>query len=286
MVFEDQYSNTPSLQLIYFRQRSLFLFGIRNPFFELYFEVHPGHGPYLLLVHGILSSRAQWMLNLEALSKVTRPVVVELWGHGRSPAPETPDPYRPEGYVQAFEQIRSRLGVSEWLLCGQSLGAALTLKYALDHPERIIAQVITNTTSGFREIKNRDKAVKDASFIAQMILEGGPEGLKKIPVHPVNARSLPEEVKEALVEDSAALSVLGVANAIRYTSADLSLRDEIYRNQVPTLLVCGKREKRFQPLRDFAAAHMPLLEIIDLDAGHAVNIDAAEEFNQRSPPFS
>ena len=255
------------------------------PSSELHVELHPGKGPYLLLVHGILSSRAQWMLNLEALSKVTRPVVVELWGHGRSPAPENPDPYRPEGYVKAFEQIRNGLGISEWLLCGQSLGAALTLKYTLDHPDRIIAQVITNTTSGLREMKNRDKAIKDSSFIAQMILEGGAEGIKKIPVHPVNARSLHQEVKEALVKDSAALSVLGVANAIRYTTSDLSLRGEIHRNQVPTLLVCGKREKRFQPLRDFAAAHMPLLDIIDLDAGHAVNIDAAEEFNRAVTAF-
>jgi 2-succinyl-6-hydroxy-2,4-cyclohexadiene-1-carboxylate synthase len=251
-----------------------------NPSSDLYVEIHPGQGPYVLLVHGILSSRAQWMLNLEAISKVGRPVVVELWGHGRSPAPESPDPYKPEGYVKAFEQIRSRLGVSEWLLCGQSLGAALTLKYALDHPKRVIAQVITNTTSGLREIKNRDDALKGASFIGQRILEEGIEGIKKIPVHPINARSLPKKVKEALAKDSDALSVLGVANAIRYTAADLSLRDEIHRNQVPTLLVCGKREKRFQPLRDFAAAHMPLLDIIDLDAGHAVNIDAAEEFNQ------
>ncbi len=258
---------------------------LKKPASELYFEIHPGNGPYLLLVHGILSSRAQWMLNLEALSKITQPVVVELWGHGRSPAPENPDPYRPEGYVQAFEKIRRRMGVSEWLLCGQSLGAALTLKYALEHPDRIIAHVITNTTSGLRKIKDRDKAVKDTSLIAQMILEGGPEGIKKFPVHPLNARSLPEEVKGALVEDSAALSVLGVANAIRYTVSDLSLRDEIHRNQVPTLLVCGKREKRFLPLRDFAAANMPLLDIIDLDAGHAVNIDAAEEFNRAVSAF-
>jgi 2-succinyl-6-hydroxy-2,4-cyclohexadiene-1-carboxylate synthase len=253
---------------------------LKRPASELYFEIHPGNGPYLLLVHGILSSRSQWMLNLESLSKITRPVVVELWGHGRSPSPEAADPYRPEGYVEAFEQIRSRLGISEWLLCGQSLGAALTLKYALDHPQRIIAQVITNTTSGLREIKNKDEAVKGAAYIGQRVLEEGAEGIKKIPVHPLNARALPEEVKEALVEDSAALSVLGVANAIRFTASDLSLRDEIHRNQVPTLLVCGKREKRFQPLRDFAASHMPLLEITDLDAGHAVNIDAAEKFNE------
>jgi 2-succinyl-6-hydroxy-2,4-cyclohexadiene-1-carboxylate synthase len=251
----------------------------------LYFEIHPGNGPYLLLVHGILSSRAQWVLNLEALSQFARPVVVELWGHGRSPAPEFAEPYRPEGYVKAFEHIREGLGVSEWLVCGQSLGAALTLRYALDHPERFIAQVITNSMSAFREIDDWEAAVKGADFFAERLLELGPEGLTKIPVHPINARSLPKEVKEPLLEDCQALNVLGVANTIRYTSAELSLREKCEKNKVPTLLVCGSREKRFQPLRDYAEARMPLLEIIDLDAGHAVNIDAAEAFNQAVTAF-
>jgi 2-succinyl-6-hydroxy-2,4-cyclohexadiene-1-carboxylate synthase len=247
---------------------------------ELYYEVHPGNGPYLLLVHGILSSRAQWVLNLEALSQVARPVVIELWGHGRSPAPESADLYRPEGYVKVFEQIREGLGVSDWLVCGQSLGAALTLRYALDHPERFIAHVITNSMSAFREIDDLEAAVKGANFFAEKLLELGAEGLTKIPVHPINARSLRKEVKEPLLEDCKALNVLGVANTIRYTSAELSLLEECEKNKVPTLLVCGQREKRFQSRRDYAQAHMPLLEIIDLYGGHAVNIDAAKAFNQ------
>jgi pimeloyl-ACP methyl ester carboxylesterase len=252
---------------------------------DLSVAIHPGNGPFLLLVHGFLSSRAQWIPNLEALSKIARPVVVELLGHGRSPAPEFAEPYRPKGYVKAFEHIREGLGVSEWLVCGQSLGAALTLRYALDHPERFIAHVITNSMSAFREIDNWEAAVKGANFFAQKLLELGPEGLTKIPVHPINARSLPKEVKEPLLEDCLALNVLGVANTIRYTSAELSLFEECEKNKVPTLLVCGQREKRFKPLRDYAEARMPLLEIIDLDGGHAVNIDAAEAFNQAVTAF-
>jgi pimeloyl-ACP methyl ester carboxylesterase len=252
---------------------------------EPYFEIHPGNGPFLLLVHGILSSRAQWLLNLEALSKISRPVVVELLGHGRSPAPEFPGPYKPEGYITVFEKIRNRLGVAKWLVCGQSLGAALTLRYALDHPEVFIAHVITNSMSAFRLIDDTEAAVKGSEFFARRLLEQGPEGIKKIPVHPLNARSLHQEVREVLQEDCEKLSVLGVANTIRYTTADLSLRGECEKNRVPTLLVCGQREKRFQPLRDYAAAHMPLLEVVDLDGGHAVNIDAAEEFNRAVTDF-
>ena len=257
----------------------------RSPASDLYFEVHPGNGPFLLLVHGILSSRAQWILNLEALSKIARPVVVELLGHGRSPAPESPEPYRPEGYIQGFEKIRRQLGVSKWLVGGQSLGAALTLRYALDHPGSFLAHLITNSMSAFREIDDLEAEAKRADYFAKWLLEQGPEGLTKIPVHPVNARFLRPEAKEPLLSDGRALSVLGVANTIRYTSAGLSLREECGNNKVPTLLVCGRREKRFQPMREFAAAHMPFLEITDLDGGHAVNIDAAAEFNQVAADF-
>jgi 2-succinyl-6-hydroxy-2,4-cyclohexadiene-1-carboxylate synthase len=250
-----------------------------------YFEVHDGTGPYLLLVHGLLSCRFQWMLNISALSKVTRPVVVELLGHGRSPAPESPSFYRPEKYVEAFENIRKRLGVDKWLICGQSLGAALTLRYALDLPQRIIAQAFTNTTSSFREIKYMDDARKDIAELARQLLEQGPEGIKKIPVHPANARSLRADVKAALIEGCSDLSVQGVVNSICYTRPELSVRDRINTNRVPSLLVCGKREKRFLPFRDFARDHMPCLEIVELDGGHAVNIDAAEEFNDSVSSF-
>ncbi|PON15417.1 hypothetical protein C2W62_23895 [Candidatus Entotheonella serta] len=60
---------------------------------ESHYDIHDGTGPYLLMVHGFLSSRSQWKLNLDALCQVSRPVVVELWGHGRSPSPDDPHCY-------------------------------------------------------------------------------------------------------------------------------------------------------------------------------------------------
>ena len=87
-----------------------------------HYEVHPGRGPYLLLVHGVISSREQWCLNLAELAEVSRPVVVELLGHGRSPAPAELAAYHPDRYVEAFEQIRAELGAERWIALGQSLG--------------------------------------------------------------------------------------------------------------------------------------------------------------------
>ena len=118
---------------------------------RLHVDVHDGDGPYLLLVHGMLSSRAQWMPNLAAFSQYSRPVVVELWGHGRSPTPEQPHHYTPDAYVAQFERLREELGAERWLICGQSLGASLTLRYVLTHPRRAIAHVFTNTNSALAE---------------------------------------------------------------------------------------------------------------------------------------
>ena len=71
---------------------------------SLYWEEHAGRGPHLLLVHGVLSSRAQWLDNLAVLGEFCRPVVVELFGHGRSPSPQSPRPYSPVGYAEEFQE--------------------------------------------------------------------------------------------------------------------------------------------------------------------------------------
>src|SRR5437870_13580594 len=77
---------------------------------QLYYDVHAGTGPYVLLVHGFLSSRTQWRLNLAALARVMRPVVVELWGHGRSPAPADPAPSIPKRISAPCTRSRARPG--------------------------------------------------------------------------------------------------------------------------------------------------------------------------------
>ena len=62
----------------------------------LHFDLHGERGPYMLLLHGMLSSRAQWLANIEALSQHCRLVVTELLAHGRSGSPDDPDAYAPE----------------------------------------------------------------------------------------------------------------------------------------------------------------------------------------------
>ena len=245
----------------------------------LFYEVHGTGGPFALLVHGFLSSRAQWLPNLPALSRYCRPVVVELFGHGRSPTPDAPGFYTPQHYVEEFERIRSALGCERWLLCGQSLGAALTLRYAFDHPGRVLGHVFTNSNSAFAE-RDWGERVRPAMEAQARHLEAqGHDALAQHPLNPTRARRLPLDARNDFAEDISLHDVLGIASTGLYTIPESSVRERVGENEAQALLVVGEREERFASHRRFAEKNMPRLQVTGLDAGHAVNLEAADQFN-------
>ena len=251
----------------------------------LHYDVHDGSGPFLLLVHGMLSSRSQWIPNLEALSGACRPVVVELYGHGRSPSPQDPSAYTPGAYVEEFERIRADLGAEGWAICGQSLGAALTLRYALEHPDRIAAQVFTNSNSALAK-PEWDRAVR--AFMeeqAQRIERDGARALERMAVHPKRSRTLPPAIRDALVADAELHDPRGVAMTGLHTVVGSSVRERVHRNRVRSLLVVGTREKRFEAQAAYAEKTIPHLDVVRVDSGHAVNIDSPATFNDAVTEF-
>jgi 2-succinyl-6-hydroxy-2,4-cyclohexadiene-1-carboxylate synthase len=252
---------------------------------NMYWEVHPGQGPYLLLVHGFLMSRTQWLLNTEALGAVCRPVVVELWGHGRSPAPEDPEAYSPAALVQALDDIRESLGAEHWLLAGYSLGAGLTLRYALDRPDRVLAHAWTNSTSALADAPQQ-QAWREQGLAghAKFCTEGIP-AIERIAVHPRHAKHLPTEVKEPLLKDASGHTPLGIASIMAYTTPELSVRTRVAENSRPALLIQGVRESRFEPFASHARTNMPLLDVHPLQTGHGVNMEDADGFNQALMAF-
>lgn len=249
-----------------------------------YYEVHAGDGPPLLLVHGFLSSRAQWRANIAALTKVSTPVIVELFGHGRSPAPEDRSDYKVANYLAAFGAIRRALGVERWLVCGQSFGAGLTLRYALENAERVIAQIFTNSVSALSP-PGRMGAGEDSAARLAALETGGIAAVEALPFHPRHAKRFVPEVKAEMIADAALISPRGIANSMRYTGPELSVEPDFGRTSVPTLLVNGLWEKSFQPYRAWASDILPTLDVADLEAGHSVNAEAPDAFNAAVSAF-
>ncbi len=250
-----------------------------------YFETHAGaKGPHLMMVHGFLSSRSQWRVNLPALTRISHPVLVELQAHGRSPAPESPEPYQVASYIAAFETIRRAVGAERWVVCGQSFGAGLAIQYAIEHPERVMGVIFTNSISALSPKDDPERAKVQAERMEQ-VQHGGRGALEALRIHPRHARRFPEEIKAEMVADAERIAPEGILRSMMLTSPDLSIAHRLGEIKVPAMLVNGLWEKRFQPMREKVAAEMPGVRIVDLEGGHSINIEAAEGFDRAVTEF-
>jgi pimeloyl-ACP methyl ester carboxylesterase len=239
-----------------------------------------GRGPYLFMLHGMLSSRLQWQPNLAALATVSRPVMFELWGHGLSPVPHDDEAYAVDAYLDEFERVRRERGVERVILCGQSFGAGFMLRYAIRHPERVQGLIFTNSTSALAD------SSEEARAPLLRILESGEAGaLESLPMHPRFARRLDPALREQLVGAAAQISVEAVIKSLCLTAPQVSVARELHRITCPTLLVNGVWESGFQRHRDLAARTIAHCRVVNLLAGHAVNLEDAAGFNEAALRF-
>jgi pimeloyl-ACP methyl ester carboxylesterase len=102
---------------------------------ELYHE-HHGHGPPLVLLHGAFGTIESCFADLlPALAGDFEVLAVELQGHGR-----TRDIARPLSYEQMAADVAALLEALEIPrahVVGYSMGGAVGLQLALDHPELV-----------------------------------------------------------------------------------------------------------------------------------------------------
>ena len=247
---------------------------------RLHYDVHTGDGEPMLFVHGILGGRALWTENIEALRRVCTPVVVELFGHGRSPSPTDLVRYTPDAYVAEFEAIRTELDVDRWWMAGQSLGAALTLRYCFEHPDKVLGHVFTNSASGLADAAWAADLAARADGDARRMEQAGRAGLRDLKINPARSHRIVAGVRDALTADEALLDPNGIANGIRATATAAGVRERIRENTVPSVLVCGTRERGFEESRNHAEANMPKLRVEAFDAGHSPNAEMPDAFNR------
>jgi pimeloyl-ACP methyl ester carboxylesterase len=95
--------------------------------------VTTGHGPPLVLIHGVAGSNMVWDRIAPLLEPHFTVIRVDLLGYGHSPKP--PVAYTPLRHVTALRRTLSRGGVqAPYDLVGLSMGANLMLEYARRWP--------------------------------------------------------------------------------------------------------------------------------------------------------
>ena len=234
--------------------------------------------PALLLVHGFLSSNAQWQPNLDLLGERFFVVLAELWGHGDSPLPADDSAFTIPRYVAEFEHIRNELNLGCWGVVGQSYAAGLAINYAIAHPERVTGLAVTNSRSAFGDIATARKEKARRNQIAASTLTEKQKNNRHMPIHPIYAKRLPADVKARLVAcaDNMTEEAINKGGLIRRALNSESLIDSI---TPPFMIANGVYEKSFQVDLSRLKTGRPGLKVVDMQGGHAVNIEAADEFS-------
>jgi len=184
----------------------------------LYYEEH-GSGEPLVLLHGGIGAGAMFEAIMPALSAGRRVITVDLQGHGGTA--DVDRPLRPETMADDVAALIEHLGIGRADVMGYSLGGAVALRTAIQHPGRVRRLVLVSI--GFRRDGSHPEVVANMD---QFSPELAPM-LQQSPPYEQYARLAPR------VEDWPVL----IAKTSDLLKDDYDWRAEVEAMETPAMLV-------------------------------------------------
>ena len=113
-------------------------------------------GPTLVMVHGFSASLADWEPWVKILGGDYRIISLDLPGHGLTRAPAG---YIPtiDSFAEVADAVPTKLGVSRYVVIGNSMGGLTAWNVALRHPEHLDGLVLVDAAGWGHEAQG-DKA--------------------------------------------------------------------------------------------------------------------------------
>jgi pimeloyl-ACP methyl ester carboxylesterase len=107
-----------------------------------------GAGPALVFAHGLTGNRQGVKRQFALLAAQYRIVVFDQRGHGESTPVLSPSGYVVEEMAADMAAVMDALGIERAIVGGESMGAAITLTFALRHPQRVHSLLLTAPAFG------------------------------------------------------------------------------------------------------------------------------------------
>jgi len=108
---------------------------------KMYYEI-TGTGQPVILLHGGFGNTEMFMPALEALSKNFKVIAVDLQGHGRTA--DIDRPMVPDSMANDIAGLIKELNLGTTNVAGYSLGGAVALRLAIQHPELLQKVVLVS----------------------------------------------------------------------------------------------------------------------------------------------
>lgn len=174
-----------------------------------------------------------WRSQARALETDHRVVMVDLRGHGETEAP--PGPYSLDTLGADLMTVADRVGTDRFHLVGISLGGQIALWAAVNHPERLLSVVLSNTAPRIGTFEGWHERIA-------LVRRDGMPGISRSVVGRWFSAGFPDRhpdrFSEALdvFESTDPQGYIGCCHAL----ADADLSAEVERVAVPALVIGGE----------------------------------------------
>lgn len=224
------------------------------------------HAPVVLL-HGMLGDLSNWAATVDGLAAQGRRVLVPI-------LPVYDLPLRQTGIHGLVEHVRRfavALQLGPAVLAGNSLGGQVALFYVLEHPDEVVALILSGA-SGIYERRMGSSTMKrqDPEYIRERAAVTFYD-----PVHVTD--ELVEEMYALVNDRPRAVRLIKMARS----SKNSTITDRLSSIERPTLLVWGHNDEITPPdVAEQFAARLPNARLHFLDrCGHAPMLERPDAFN-------
>lgn len=208
--------------------------------------------PVIVMIHGFGASLQTWEPWVQRLGSRYRIITLDLPGFGLTSAPKGYTLTR-TGFVDVVDGVTTRLGVSKFVLVGNSMGGGVAWNFALKHPDKLQGLVLVDA-AGWPQ---RREDGRDGPFIFKVLRN--PVGrflIKDLDTTAMTRAGLkdafaptPGMVDEAMVTRYVELSrapghkdiIMGLMGG--FDPADAATKDRLSKIAVPTLVMHGDTDK-------------------------------------------
>jgi pyruvate dehydrogenase E2 component (dihydrolipoyllysine-residue acetyltransferase) len=240
-----------------------------------YLKLGNAEGPPIILIHGFGADLNSWMFNQPQLAESHTTYALDLPGHGES------DKQVGNGSVHELSEVASgfmdALGIGRAYLVGQSLGGAIVLNLALEHPEKAVSLTLISSAGLGEDI--------NMSYIEAFIRATGRKDLKpeleKLFADPnLVSRDMINDVLKYKRMDGVDLVLKAIAgNAFAGGKQSAVLKEKLGTLKVPVHVIFGAKDQIIPARHAEGLAKNVKVRVIP-EASHMPHMEAASEVNR------
>ena len=230
----------------------------------------------LVLIHGAGDSAAVWGRQVDHFSKHRKVLAIDLPGHGARLSESGMD--RHEKYAQEVCRMMDQHGIAKAVVVGHSMGGAVAMMMALEHPQRLQGLVLVATGA---RMKMRPEFLEHARQAAATYGNQIPASSHLIPTEQMIHPDIPAPVVEWIKQRIGKAS--GQATYADFqANNNFDVMSRLSEVKIPTLVVGGSDDRMApQKFSDFLASSIAGARLVMLTpSGHYPNVEQEERFNQ------